>query len=414
MKELMQLQGTLSMESDPVVGTVHYLNADFDLSLRARPRALLRPSTQKAVRAMSVHGLLLGGPGDAVLTRAGIPGDFLRYLEGQGIALPLLLRYPEIDRGMSLCPFGWSGEAIELNRNQRRPAPHPSLDLLRTVNSRGFSAALEREHFDGEDAGREFFSADDLARWLAKEPKRERGWVVKADHGNSGVGNRRLRRRKLGPDDRRFIDILLEEDDLVVVEPWRERVSDLCAVFTLERGGEMGPVRLHETVYTSDGALIGAIFEERCGGRWREPLEQAARIVAGELTGRGYFGPVCFDAFVHRRDGRELLRPLADLNCRRPMSDAVRRFWREKTPDRVLFWRFFASRKLKPGTVEAVVVAADHFDPEKKQGVLLTSPWEIDLDQGPVRAPRLAAAFVAGDRAGAEALETSFRERYER
>jgi hypothetical protein len=137
-------------------------------------------------------------------------------------------------------------------------------------------------------------------------------------------------------------------------------------------------------------------------------------IVAGELTACGYFGPVCFDAFVHRRDGRELIRPLADLNCRRPMSDVIRRFWREMTPNRVLFWRFFSARKLKPGAVEAVVSSADHFDPEKKEGVLLTSPWEIELDHGPVRAPRLTAAFVAGDRAGALALETSFRERYER
>jgi hypothetical protein len=363
---------------------------------------------------MSVHGLLLGGAGDAVLTRAGIPAGFLRYLEGRGAALPRLLRHPGIDRKMSFRPFGWSGEAMELNRGQVDPAPHPSLDVLRQVNSRGFSAALERKHFDGEDAGREFFSSAELGKWLAKEREREGGWVVKADHGNSGVGNRRLRRRDLGPDDRRFIDSLLEEDDLVVVEPWRERVSDLCAVFTLERGGKMGPVRLHETVYTRDGALIGAAFGDGCGGAWREPLERAAGIVAGELTGRGYFGPVCFDAFVHRRDGRELLRPLADLNCRRPMSDAIRRFWREMTPERVLFWRFFSARKLKPGAVEAVVSSADHFDPEKKEGVLLTSPWEIELDHGPVRAPRLTAAFVAGDRAGALAMETSFRERYER
>jgi hypothetical protein len=397
-----------------VTGSVYYLNADFDLGLRARPWALLRPSMRKAVRAMSVHGLLLGRAGDAVLTRAGIPDDFLRYLEGLGVAPPRLLRHPEIDRGMSFRPFGWSGEAIELNRGQAEPSLHPSLDLLRTVNSRGFSAALEREHFDGEDAGREFSSVADLDRWLAKEGERAGGWVVKADHGNSGVGNRRLRRRELSSEDRIFIASLLEEDDLVVVEPWRERVADLCAVFALERGGAMGPVRLHETVYTRDGALIGAVFQDGYGGVWRTSLERAAGIIAGELTERGYFGPVCFDAFVYREGGGEQLRPLADLNCRRPMSDAVSRFWREKMPESVLFWRFFATRKLKPRTVGAVVSAADHFDPGRKRGVLLTSPWEIELDDGPVRAPRLAVAFVGEDRAGVQALETSFRKRYER
>jgi len=397
-----------------VTGTLYYLNADFDLSLRARPRALLRSATQRTVRAMTVNGLLLGGEGDAVLTKVGVPGDFLKYLQGQKIVLPRLLRHPEIDRGLRLCPFGWSAEAMVMNEDQQSHVRHPPLELLRSVNSRGFSASLERDHFCGEDAGRQFSSSSDLDRWLGGQGDREKGWVVKADHGNAGVGNRRLRQRALSPEDRRFVDALLEEDDQVTVEPWRERIVDLCAVFTLSGEGEPGPVRLHETVYTRDGALIGALFEKGYGDAWRDPMERAAGIIAGELSRRGYFGPVCFDAFVYREGGEERLRPLVDLNCRRPVSDAIRRLWRDRLGDRVLYWRFFSSRKLRPETAEMAVGSGDHFDPGTRRGVLLTSPWTIEIDSQPQRPPKLAVAFVGEDRSEVQGLESAFRARCER
>jgi hypothetical protein len=396
-----------------MAGRLHYLNADFDLGLRRRPRRLEEGSLRKIVQAMTLHGLLLGGDGDAVLTKAGVPGDFVEYLERQGIELPRIVRHPRIDRAMHFSPFGWSAEAIAINEDQLAPAAHPDPQILRRVNSREFSAGLESARFGGEDAGKCFTSVGALAEWLGTQEGSAAGWVVKADHGNAGVGNRRLRTKTLSSPDRQFIDSLLEEDDRVVVEPWRRRVLDLCAVFSLDARGEAGGFRLHETLYTRDGALIGAVFVPG-GHPRRDALECAAGVVAGELTRAGYFGPVCFDAFVCEVDGKERLRPLADLNCRRPMSDAIHRWWREKAADRVLLWRFFNTRKLKPEAVEATEGAEDHYSPGARRGVLLSSPWSVEIDGRFVRAPKLAAAFIGESRSEVERMEGAFRARCER
>jgi hypothetical protein len=368
---------------------------------------------RKTVQAMTLHGLLLGGDGDAVLTKAGVPAGFVEYLERQGIDLPRIIRHPRVDRAMSFSPFGWSAEAIAINEGQLAPAAHPDPEVLRRVNSREFSAGLERAHFGGEDAGKCFTSVAALAGWLGAQEGSAEGWVVKADHGNAGVGNRRLRTKTLNSPDRQFIDSLLEEDDRVIVEPWRRRLHDLCAVFSVDARGEAGGFRLHETLYTRDGALIGAVFvpgeHPRC-----DAVEGAAGVIAGELNRAGYFGTVCFDAFVCEVDGEERLRPLADLNCRRPMSDAVRRWWRGKAADRVLLWRFFNTRKLKPEAVEAIEAAEDHYSPGARRGVLLTSPWSVEIDGRFVRAPKLAVAFIGESRSEVGRMEGAFRARCER
>jgi len=368
---------------------------------------------RKTVQAMTLHGLLLGRDGDAVLMKAGLPAPFVEYLTRQGIDLPRIIRHPGIDRAMIFSPFGWSAEAIAVNQGQAAPAAHPGPEVLRRVNSREFSAGLERAHFSGKDAGKCFTSVAALAGWLGAQVDSAEGWMVKADHGNAGVGNRRLRTKTLSTPDRQFIDGLLEEDDRVIVEPWRRRLLDLCAVFSVDARGEVGGFRLHETLYTRDGALIGAVFVPG-EHPWRGEVERAARVIAGELNRAGYFGPVCFDAFVCEDNGKERLRPLVDLNCRRSMSAAVHRWWREKAADRVLLWRFFSTRKLKPEAVEAIEAAEDHYSPGARRGVLLTSPWSVEIDGRFVRAPKLAVAFIGASRSGVERMEGAFRARCER
>jgi hypothetical protein len=392
---------------------IHYLNADFDLSLRERPLSLRQPSLQRAVGAMTVQGLLLGGAGDALLVRAGVPDSFVDYLGRQGIEAPKLLRHPPGDPGMRLCPFGWNGEAIAINDGQRFPVPHPGLEVVRLVNSRVFSATLEKEHLAGEDGGTAFSSTDALAAWLASREDSADGWVVKADHGNAALGNRRIRGRKLSRGDVLFVDGLLSEDGQAVVEPWRQRLSDLSAVFVLRPSGELEGLRFHETVCTGDGALIGAIFDQ-AGREWPEALHQTAEVVAAELSRRDYFGPVCFDAFTYRRGREQGLRTLVDLNCRRPVSDTVFRFWRDRLAGRTLLWRFFNTRRLRPDVEEVLTGGEEAYHPAGRRGTLLTSPRTIEIDCRPMAAPKLSVAFIGTGREEVLAMESAFRGRFEK
>jgi hypothetical protein len=393
--------------NDVVTGTLHYLNADFDLSLR-KIRWPLKPSLERAVAALTAQGLLLGGEGDGVLTRVSVPEDFVEYLRRQGREIPRIFHHSDIDEGMRFSPFGWNEETIAINSRQRDPARHPDVEVVRYVNGRVFSAAVERELLGEEDAGRIFSSLEELKEWLGGQGTTVDGWVVKADHGNAGLGNRRLPREAPDGTSEKFITRLLAQDERVVVEPWRRRLLDFCAVFTLREDGGIDSFRLHETINSSEGALIGVIFDEGAT-KWRDAIAKAADTLAGELSRKGYFGPVCFDSFSYLLDGVERLRALADLNCRRPMSDAVFRLWNEAMSDRVVLWRFFSSRRLDFEALGALSASESAFCRRERRGVLFTSPWSIGIEGRTLPAPKVAAAFVGNDRAEVRSMEASFR-----
>jgi hypothetical protein len=383
----------------------HYLNAEFDLSLRARPRPF-QPRLDRQVRELSAQALLGAEDGDAVLLRTEIAEEFIDHLATAGAAIPRVLAHPEIDPDSQLRPFGWSAEAIELNRLHRPPARHPPPSLIARVNSRSFSLELERDLTPGGPAGELVEDRSALAAFLAAAvPGSE--WIVKAEHGNSGLANRRLRAPGLSAADGRFLSGLFAEDDRAVIEPWLQRERDGSVIF--DAPFDPASLRIHETIGTTDGALIGALFvadgsEE---SPWARELSRMAERVASRLTDEGYFGPVCVDAFSWR-DGRSLrLRPLVDLNCRLSMSDPAYRLWRRVAADRSLYYRFFNRRKisLPPDLSRALVALGDRrYDVARRRGVLLASP---------PRFSKVAVIFIAENRQEIVALERDFRARFE-
>ncbi len=90
----------------------HYLNAEFDLGLRARPRRLEHGTLMRQDSELSVQSLLGAETGDAALDRTEIPQEFLEHLGACGVSVPRVLVHPELDPLSRLRPFGWSAEAI--------------------------------------------------------------------------------------------------------------------------------------------------------------------------------------------------------------------------------------------------------------------------------------------------------------
>jgi hypothetical protein len=384
----------------------HYLNADFDLGLRPRARRLEDGVLGRQVRELSVQALLGCEPGDAALVRTEVDEPFLEHLSDCGVPVPLVLAHPRVDPSSRLRPFGWSAEAIELNSRHHRPAEHPALDVVRRVNSRSFALELEAELSPGHPGGTVVADPRELEAFLSHAATAGE-WVVKSEHGNAGLGNRRVRAPRLAAADRGFVNGLFAEDDRLVVEPWLERQSDWCAVF--EVPFDSSSFRVHATDCTRDGALVGAQFEP--GGPanlpWPDEIGQAAERIASRLEREGYFGPASFDAFGWRDGDRVRLRPLADLNCRHAMSDGAFRLWRRLAPERCWYYRFFSRRRLPlPGDLpEALAALGDlRYDPDHRRGVLLASP---------TRFAKLAVVLVASDPTGIRALEHELRARFE-
>ncbi len=394
-----------------------FINADFDLSLRSGRDPSAQDARGRQAAELPIHLLLLGFGGDSVIVPEVPPEEFLTYLERVGLGRPAVSVQPSIRHHSRFSPFGWNREADRLNRSYREPAPHPPLEVVRRVNGRRFAAAIERECFDDDSLLGEFTTVEALESCLGARPSDEKGWILKAEHGNAGLGNRRLRSRRLTPEDREVTRRLLVEDDCVLLEPWRRRLLDLAAIFDVDETGEVRGFDLHRVVNTADGAFIGAVFEKKPPAleRWRPIMRRASGEVAGRLADAGYFGPVCLDAFVWDDGGEHRLRPLVDLNARLHVSTSALRLWRSWGGDTVVYWRLFSTRKLRlPGRYEELEAAlgADAFDPGTRCGVLLTSPLRLGERERP---PGRFGVLLAGRSLfEVEAMDRRLRGRFER
>lgn len=368
---------------------------------------------QRAVRAMSLHGLFAAGEGDSVLLRAAAACDFAGYLDRCGISLPAVTCDARSEPEKMLVPFGWNAEAALINKGRRNPARHPELPVVRKVNSRVYSAEIEKRLNGNPSDGRVCDSVAAVESAMEESPEEAKGWVVKADHGNAALGNRRIRGRKLSDADLRRVEDLFAEDDSVVLEVWHERVADLTAVFSLAESGLVEDFRVHEAVCTSDGALIGVIFTDECDP-FQDELAAGAGKLAACLRAEGYFGPVCFDAYTFRENGKLRLRSLVDLNCRRAMSDGAHRLWRERFPGSTFYWRFFTGEKLVQEAFAQIVASDMALRHGKGHGVLLTSPWHVEIDGRSGIMPKIGAAFIGETKAEVLAMEREFRRRWEK
>ena len=393
------------------------LNADFDLSLRPRWRPPEGETARHRISDLAWHALFLAEPVDSVLTSEPAPGDFVEYLERSGIDMPTLTVKPAIRADLCLSPMGWNANAAERNGHYRTPVDHPSLEAVVLVNGRCFSACLEAELFGGDHTIAEIRSEAELREHLRCAPDAPDGWILKADHGNAGLGNRRLRGRELSNGDLKVIRRFFDEDDVVLLERWRRRQRDLCATFVVTASGKANRFGLHETITTADGALIGALFEKDPEPlvEWRPAMARAVEAVANRLAEAGYFGPACIDAFVWDDDGHPRLRLLVDLNARREMSAGASTLWRRLGGRGAAYWRFFTRRKLRlpDNYVELEnALGNDAYDADRGIGTLVTAPLWLGSERRAVA--KVAMLLLGRNRNEVFALDRRIRELLEK
>ena len=399
----------------------HWLNADFDLSLRSRWGGLDGdPVRSRQVRDLEVHALPLARPGDNVRLHEHPGEELLELLDAAGFPPPEITLAPGVRSDAELVPFGWNVEAEALARRARRPPVHPPLEIVRRVNGRSFAAALERELGDPGWTLACCRSPTELEVELGRAPHRGHGWVAKAEHANAGLGNRRFRARRFDPADRRWAERVFAEDDLVHLEPWVRRIADLTAVFSVTPSGRTRDLSVHEVVTTADGAFLGALFARRPRPdrvRWHEEMAHRAGRVARALAAAGYWGPVCTDGLLWSDDGTLRVRTLSDLNARGHISAGGRALARRLDPDADAYWRFYATRRLRRFDSLAELMRAlgrDGYDPVRRRGALPTSPLWLDGDGRRRRSVKLGMLLLADSSDQALALDERVRERLER
>lgn len=397
-------------------GREHWWNAEFDLSLRDEwdPRVGLADS--RLVRELSLHGLLAAAPGESVRVDVEPSESFLEYLRARQVAIPQITVSPAIRRGARFAPVGWNRRAIELNRSYDVPSAHPAFDVIQRVNSKLFSHEVERR-LNGPSPMTVARSVADVDDAVLSMPEGSHGLVAKMEHGNSGLGNRRLPARPPDAEDRRWLARALSAGPLLI-EPWLQRSMDLSTLFRVDERGRVYDLAVHEVVSTAAGALIGAIYDGDAArvAPWCDALSDVAQIVGRALNEQGYWGPVCLDSFVWRdATGIEVLRPLVEINARRHASAHWRRLavaWGGCS-----YGRFVTARKLNLPEDEQTFddqLGDLAWDRAEKRGVLLTSPLSYRWHGQRTRPRKIGLLLRGRSRDEVLRMEAGFRRRFER
>lgn len=265
------------------------LNLDADLEL-AVPAYTPKAAVRDAMRALvPVIARNLLDPEDLLIDEASKPG----------IADGLV--------GRAFCPTPRAVALLE--RAGARPEPHPTIAVLRRVNSRAFSASLGQTLPEAE-------LVTDEAKALAKIATSAKSgpWRVKRLFGMSGR-NQRVTGMAAEEIDRGFVRAAIAEGG-VQIEPNVTIEAEYAAHAMLDEKGALD---------------LRGLIRQRCDARgaWTasEPfdgapeiakrLEEEARRVGEALAAAGYFGPFGVDAFTY--DGGQL-NPRSEINARYTMG----------------------------------------------------------------------------------------------
>lgn len=209
------------------------------------------------------------------------------------------------------CPTRWALSRFE------HPPPAPSMDVLRRVNHRRFSAELGLT-LPGSRFITSLHELDDVF----VESKQVENWLLKRPFGYAGRGRKRLRPSgQLTAEEQAWLEASLALGGLQV-EPLVQRTLDVGLHGELRRDGSL--LRGRATVQEVDdsGAWRGTRLAaaQELSAAELSALDEQLSLTARALIGAGYFGPFGIDAF---RYGDGAFQPRSEINARYSMGWAV-------------------------------------------------------------------------------------------
>ena len=273
------------------VAWVLNLDADFELANRGPwepPSALT-----ELIEQISKHAERLMEPGDLLVTDG--------------------VQVPPGTVGRAWCPT--PSAVARLEAAGATPEGAPSVDVLRAVNDRAFSAAM------GQTLPGAAYVVD-LAEARRVLHQRRVPWLLKRAFGAAGRGQRRV-----GPDPLTDADVAWVEASLrrggLQVEPRVEIECEFVVHGLLHRDGA---VEIHEPLVQEcdeGGAWVSSrpALEAELSPSEAAQLDQSAFLVAGALAKARYFGPFGVDAYRWiESTGERSLNPRSEVNARYTMG----------------------------------------------------------------------------------------------
>ncbi len=190
---------------------------------------------------------------------------------------------------------------------------HPSFDILRRVNARGFCHAL-----GATLEGAAFVSHLDAAiAKLESDPLLGRAWRVKRSWGVAGRGQRIVR----PGEDHSFLKSWIAEGG-VMIEPNVHVIRELGMHAMLDASGAFSVGALVTQTCDASGAWLATTRLRDDAHERRVALREQIEIVARALHEEKYFGPFGIDAFEYRdhEEGAVRFQPRSEINARYSMG----------------------------------------------------------------------------------------------
>jgi hypothetical protein len=397
-------------DTSPRIKKEYFLNADFDISLNSeRPRS---HDLRSFVEELSVHYIFAASPGDSVIVYPQIPDEYFGYIENTGLQLPKIIYFPEVTPDSIYVPFGWNGMAMKMSEayhesiKNRMPLP----EVVKKVNSRLYSSELEMKIDPGSYESHVCHTLSEIEKLVGRPSDRE--WLLKTNHGNSGIGHRRIGPKQEFPS--AWIERELALEEPLILEPWYNRIMDIGSNFELTPEGEVKGLVFHETLNTDTGAFAGVRLypNEAWLESWRGKIEDTVRRVAEGLFHEGYMGPVSLDSFVWKdENGDRRLRSLVEINARHSMALPAHGLWEQLEKGGVLVWRLYASDNLiLPDSYKELkrVLSKEEMGFGHQAKLVFTSPLTIIYKDKTIQPRRTGVLFFGEHELALEQIQEKF------
>jgi hypothetical protein len=280
---------------------------------------------------LAPHLLRLAGEGDALLVEEPPLESFQREAARRGVELlTLAAARPQTDRIFT--PWGWTPRMVALAERVGAHVPPVSLEVVRRVNSKLWSHALEKELGVKMAGARVAESFAELEEALADAcPRADDKWVIKSPFGFAARERVLGRGQRLEGAQATWVRRQFAGGKTLIFQPWLERVREYGVTLEITHGGEINLDGISDLQTNGAGTGTGYLLGRKIDSGRRAELESMAQVVGERLFREGYAGPAGMDALEHVGG----LHPLLEINARYTMgfvAIAVERALKPQTP----------------------------------------------------------------------------------
>jgi hypothetical protein len=294
------------------------MNADFETELSQEDGMKYRrlPFYEALNQRLAPYLLWLARAGDAVLLNEPWPDEVRREAERREVELIS----PQHAKNLAhhiFTPWGWASSAVALGERVGAIVNPVPLEIVRRVNSKLWSHALEVELGIAQKGASTASTFEELQEAVARAcPLPNDKWVIKSPFGFAARDRVLGRGPRLEGAQATWCQRRFQRGETLIFQPWLEVIREYGVVLEILWDGSCEIHGVSDLQTNGAGTGTGYILGRKPTLERMAELERIAHLVAERLFREGYRGPVGMDALEHTHG----LHPLLEINARYTMG----------------------------------------------------------------------------------------------